>query len=253
MIERTVRNRRYLQFDRLRGQVGLVHAITTAPQNLNPAEDATDPAGAQRARDQAVRDVGLAPDKLCFARQIHQTRIGVIDEPRGGGPIAQTDALITNLPHTPLMSFSADCPLLLIYDPQRHVVATVHAGWRCIVAGLPRLVLSVLGSRFGTRPADLLVGVGPGAGPCCYEVGEDIRAAARAIPDADACFQPAGDRYKFDLWRACRAQLVAGGVRPDRVENADLCTICRADLFPSFRRDGAASSRFALVAGILRR
>ena len=98
---------------------------------------------------------------------------------------------------------------------------------------------------------DLRAGIGPSAGPCCYEVKDDVREAARMLAGATELFPQRDGRMYFDLWRANRNQLVARGVNSVSIEIAGICTMCRNDMFFSFRREGAGCGHFALMAALV--
>ncbi len=241
--------RRYLQFDGLRTAPGLVHAVSTRGLDVGLRADGH---AAQRAANRAAmaRDLGLDPADLCCCAQVHEMRIARVTAAGPRGRLEGCDAVLTDVPGVPLMTFSADCPLILLYDPGRRVLGLVHASWRCTVARLTEQAVRVLAAEYGVRPADLRVGIGPGAGPCCYEVQADVYAAARDLPQRDAAFQRREGRLYFDLGRANLAQLAAAGVPSEHVELAGLCTLCHHDLLYSFRREKAGCGHFGLMAAL---
>ena len=103
----------------------------------------------------------------------------------------------------------------------------------------------------GSRPDELLAAVGPGIGPCCYEVGDELRAAFGE--DGSEIFRPGPrGRPHLDVRAANRRQLVAAGVRPERIEDVDECTYCRGDLYHSYRRDGPGAGRMISFVGFRR-
>jgi hypothetical protein len=147
---------------------------------VSARRDAREAERADRRR-QMARDIGLDPGKLCHCVQVHDRRIAVIDAPRPSGPLEGVDAVATALPGVPLMSFSADCPLVLACDPVRGAIGLAHASWRCTVAGLTEKLVQTMVERFGCAAGDMLAGVGPGAGPPC--------------PITRPSLQPARDAY----------------------------------------------------------
>lgn len=246
-----IQNRRYAQFERLQSQPGLTHAFCTRPQDVSARTDARQAERGARRRQMAA-DLGLNADALHHCVQVHETKLAVIDAPGPGRPLEGFDAVLTNQPDTPLMTFSADCPLVLAFDPLRHVVGLAHASWRCTVAALARKLVETMQIRFGCDLRDLRAGVGPSAGPCCYEVKQDVFEAAASLPNRPRLFIERAGRMFFDLWEANRQQLLAIGLRPEHIETADVCTLCRNDLFYSFRREGAGCGHFGLLAAIAR-
>jgi YfiH family protein len=240
--------RRYARFEHLGDEAGVAHAFSLKPLDVSPRHGTA----AARQREQMLADLGLAGRGLAYCEQVHETRIARVDTLRAHTPLAGYDAAITDLPAAALMTFSADCPLILIHDPRRRAIGLAHASWRCTVAGLAGRMVGALREHFGCRPEDLRAGVGPGAGPCCYEVGEDVFSAAASLPQRDRLFIHRDGRLVFDLWAANRAQLLAAGLDGGRVEIAGICTLCRNDLFYSFRREGAGCGLFGLLAALTR-
>jgi len=203
-----------------------------------------------RAQLSAV--TGAFPDLLTFGRQVHGSRISVVTgDLIGSGAIdaetaiSDTDAMITNIPDVPLVVLVADCCAVSLYDPVNSVVAVAHAGWRGTVAGIAAAAVAAMTDTFGSDPADLVAGVGPSIGPCCYEVGEEVVDAYTAgYPDSVDRVFDRNDKLTFDLWEANRLQLWAAGVLAHRIEVAELCTSCRTDLFYSHRAENGKTGRF---------
>ena len=133
---------------------------------------------------------------------------------------------------------TADCVPILIGDPVTGGFAAVHAGWRgtlatAVVAGVDRLV-----HQYGARPQNLRVAIGASAGPCCYEVGTDvIDAFTNRFSGANLFATTRPGHAKIDLLKANREQLESAGVLPERIHIAPICTMCRTDLFFSYRKE----------------
>jgi YfiH family protein len=136
----------------------------------------------------------------------------------------------------------ADCVPLLLGDAATGDVAAIHAGWRGVVSGVLAAGVRALGD-----PASLVAAIGPSIGGCCFEVGEDVAdAIARSCGDAPGVVlrDPTGRaRPHVDLHAAVRAQLVALGLKSERIDDVTGCTKHEAERFHSFRRDGPSSGR----------
>jgi hypothetical protein len=184
-------------------------------------------------------DVPALFGNLATLRQIHSSTC-VAAEGRAGA-LGPGDALIENTPGAVVAVRTADCIPILLVDERLRAVAAVHAGWRGTVARIAAHALEALRERFGTSPADVHAAIGPGIGPCCYEVG----------PEVAAQFGAQG-RTRIDLPGANRRQLIEAGVTPGRIYASNLCTMCRGEDFHSFRRDGEAAGRLFSFAGIRR-
>ncbi len=251
MIHFVQRNgRRYAQFERLRAAGGLVHAFATRPLDVAP-RDGGDAAERAANRRRMPTDWGLDAGRLRYCMQVHQTRLTAVTETVPPGALEGMDGAATALVGVPLMTFSADCPLVLVHDPRRRVVGLAHASWRCTVGGIVGRLIELLRTSFGCDPANLQAAIGPGAGPCCYEVQEDVYAAAAGLDRRADFFPRRAGRMYFDLWGANAAQLAAAGVLPERIETAGVCTICGGDAFYSFRREGRGCGHFGLMAAVV--
>lgn len=214
----------------------------------------------------ANRRAFFAAFDLPFARsvwcaQVHEATVAVVDEDtvrdgaRGATSVedalAATDAVVTATPGIALTVMVADCVPVVVYDPDRHVVALAHAGWAGTVARICSATVRVMAERFGCDPARLLAAVGPSIGPEAYEVGPDVADRARAAfgPDVDQVVLPAAadGKHRFDLWRANALDLEQAGVPPASIEVAGRSTTDRLDELYSHRAE-RGTGRFAAVA-----
>jgi purine-nucleoside/S-methyl-5'-thioadenosine phosphorylase / adenosine deaminase len=170
---------------------------------------------------------------MASLKQIHSHVVLTAERP---GCIGEGDALVTrtrNREQSVAVSVrTADCFPILLADPETRAVAAVHAGWRGTAAGVVRASLVRMRNEFGTDPGNVYAAIGPGIGRCCYEVGVDV---ARQFG-----MQEAG---KLDLAVENRNQLIAAGLRPERVEQVGGCTFCHPALFFSWRRDRDRAGR----------
>jgi len=111
-----------------------------------------------------------------------------------------------------------------------------------------RATVDALSRAFGSVPADLVAAVGPSIGPCCYEVGAEVRERFGAHAGAWFTAGPRG-RPHLDLWRATSDQLLAAGLPPEHVHLSRLCTATWPAVFYSYRREGSGTGR---MAGVIR-
>jgi polyphenol oxidase len=138
-----------------------------------------------------------------------------------------------------MMLVTADCLPVAIArrDGDRPALAVLHVGWRGLLAGIVANGVSALG---GGR---LAAAVGPGIGPCCYEVGAEV-----ADPFAARFGWEVLSDGRLDLWRATELALEQAGVQ--EVERTDLCTYCHPELFFSHRRDRGTTGRQGVIAAV---
>jgi len=236
---------------------GVAHRFTLRPMNLSTRNG---PAahGAEQARAALCEALGADPGRLTSMAQVHGDRIGVVDETNVGTRLPGVDALIvpsslrrsaaSSLP--PVLALSADCPIVLVFDPEAGVLGLAHAGWRGTVAGIAENLVRTMVRDFGGQPGKMLAAISPSAGPCCYEVGQDVvDAAARRLPNHGTLFHRRDGKSHFDLWAANVAQLTDAGLAVGRMDLAARCTICDQACF-SYRRDGRTTGHAGLIAVI---
>ena len=163
------------------------------------------------------------------------------------------DAMWTTTPGLGVIGRSADCPLILICgsdDQGNGLWGFAHASWRSTIAGITTNLLREM-TAAGLRPAEAQAIICPSAGPCCYEVGPEVRQQALTVlgPHADAFFLPMATGTAFDLWQANCAQLEDAGLGTSQITVTGECTICVGLDFPSHRRQKGMAKRFAAISG----
>ena len=150
---------------------------------------------------------------------------------------------------------TADCVPLLFGDPQTGSFAAVHAGWRGTLAEIARVAVQRMKREYGAQPEDLRVAIGAAAGACCYEVGTDvIDAFMSKFPDGEKLFtETRTDHALIDLLTANRDHLVAEGVKEEKIHIAPICTMCRTDLFFSYRKEKKVHGKVGRLMAVVGR
>lgn len=192
------------------------------------------------------------PDQFVFPRQTHSDHVVVVREVDHLPAIPDTDALVTNQPGIFICVQTADCVPVLLFDPEKKVVAAIHAGWKGTIAKIAGKTVEKMVEEFGCDPADIVAGIGPSIHIHNYEVGPEVVAAVESQFSSPAeLLKPSlnnGHAY-FDLWEANRAILAESGVLEENIEVMGLCSYEHADLFYSARREGTQTGR--MVTGIM--
>lgn len=147
------------------------------------------------------------------------------------------DAFLTAMPHVALTIRLADCCGVLLFDPIKHAIANIHAGWRGVAKRIITKTIGEMAHRFRSRPEDLLAAITPSIGPCCFE----FKNAGTLLPKHMDRFVLEEDYV--DLWGASVGQLAEAGVPKKHIECARVCTACNPE-YPSARRDGGDAKRF---------
>jgi YfiH family protein len=188
-------------------------------------------------RARLANAVGIPRARFLYGRQVHGTSVRRATEPPSDErPVAEEDGQATTQPGMAALVFVADClPVALVTS---EAVAMLHCGWRPLAGGIIREGVAALRELGATGP--ITAATGPGAKGCCYEVGEEVHAHFKDVPDARH-----GER-NLDLATIARAKLAAAGV--EQVHDLGLCTLCHTDLFFSHRAEGGTTGRQAGVA-----
>ncbi|MFL5982595.1 MAG: polyphenol oxidase family protein [Gaiellaceae bacterium] len=194
--------------------------------------DATENADENRRR--LCDAVGVDVKQLAMNRQVHAATVNrAVAGERG----REGDGLWTDAPGVPMLKLTADClPVAIARRNGKPALALLHAGRLGLLDGILEAGVAVLDGR------NLAAAIGPGIGPCCYEVGEEV-----AEPFHAAYGDVVSDG-RLDLWSAAERALRAAGV--EQVERADLCTYCHPELFFSHRRDKGRTGRQGIVAAV---
>ena len=268
MIETTRDGIQHFTFELFENRRGLEALVTTRHGGVSEGPYASlnlggktgdNPEHVRKNRVHAAALLGKEAKQLAFAMQVHGANVAHLPTGYAGGASDDTDALITSATHVPLVILTADCAAVFFFDPVHYAIGIAHAGWRGTVAGITVHTLERMGEVFGSKPQDVLVGIGPCIGPCCYEVGDEVIFAVEArLPNyteeilVDPDMASAGSfrasvnegRRHFDLWRANEVLLIDAGVPEQNIEVARLCTACRTDLFYSHRAEKGVTGRF---------
>jgi YfiH family protein len=150
---------------------------------------------------------------------------------------------------------TADCVPILLGDPTTGAFAAVHAGWRGTLATAVVASVERLAKEYDVRSESLRVAIGASAGPCCYEVGSDvIDAFISKFSNGEKLFtQTRPGHATVDLLQANRDQLISTGVNPERIHTAPICTMCRTDLFFSYRKEKSLHGKVGRLMAVVGR
>jgi YfiH family protein len=255
----TYRTLVYYQFESFLGYGGLTHGVfSRLGGHSRPPWDALntghtvgdDPAHVKANHQLICESLGICRQDLVSPHQVHSTAVHVVGKDERGQVCPETDALVTATPGVVLMLRFADCVPIVLYDPARRVVGLAHAGWRGTVGGIAGRTVHTMVSDLGCCPENILAGVGPSIGPCCYEIGQDVADAVSGVfpgPD-DLLERKSNGRWHLDLWAANRRQLADAGVQT--IEIAGMCTACHTGEWFSHRAEDGKTGRLGVLVGL---
>ncbi len=235
----------------------LHHGFSTRPGGVSPAPwdslnlgiaRGDDPRRVEENYRRFCAAIGTDERKVVLSCQVHEDHIRHVTAADAGKGLwrerdyQSADALITDVPGLSLVVFSADCNIILLYDPRRQAIGAVHAGWRGVALGLVAKTVREMQRVFGTDPGDLRCAIGPAIGPCCFETKDDVPDALHDAlgQKADPYMERRGEKWHIDL-KAINAQwLCDAGVRAEQIDICPHCTACMPQLYWSHRKMGNA-------------
>jgi YfiH family protein len=190
------------------------------------------------------KKLGLNKATLTLGKQVHGNNVGIVDKGNSGSgsfsyhsSIKSTDSLITGVKDISLVTLTADCLPVILFDKKNVKVAVVHCGWRGLASGVIFKTLKYLNS------SETLAFLGPAIGRCCFEVGKEV---AEALGES----LNENEKYKVSLEEIAINQLIAGNVLKNNIYPSGICTVCNADKYFSYRASGGLTGRQSAIAVI---
>ncbi|UCC68356.1 MAG: peptidoglycan editing factor PgeF [Armatimonadota bacterium] len=257
------------QFELLSGFDSLGHGVTTrhggvsegpyGKLNLGLHVD-DDPERVIENRRRVCQVLGVDFERCTFAQQVHGDSIRMVTAAEAGAGrarfedgIPKTDGLVVGEPGVTVAVLVADCVPILLYDPENHVGAAVHAGWCGTARGIAARAVRLLAEECGSRPAALIVALGPAIGSCCYQVGAEVVAGlTRGFDYQEPVAERRGGNWHADLAKANLQQLTTVGVLAKNIEPSGVCTSCDSAEFYSDRKLGRPTGRFGAFISLRR-
>jgi YfiH family protein len=181
------------------------------------------------------------------ANQTHSDNIHIVTESNSKGwkslntAIEKCDALITNQKNIMLTILTADCVPILLFDKKEHIVACVHAGWRGTEQEIVYKTVKKMQKVFNSNPQNIIAGIAPSIGKCCYEVDWSVSKYFKNIKNA---YEDRGEKQMLDLAYINKIQLIDAGLSKKNIENSNICTACEVEKYFSYRKEKGCSGRF---------
>lgn len=249
----------FFTFTHFKKSPSLLHAVTTKSNDLPYAFSLALHTGEEVENIVANRSKlsnllhSYEPLHYIVANQTHSDNIKVITQKETKGwkslsdAIEDCDALITDVKGVVLNILTADCVPILLYDKRKGVVAAVHAGWKGTKAQIVSKTVHKMKEVYGCDPKEIIAGIAPSIGRCCYEVGKDVAEHFFDMPEG---FTPKDEKYMLDLPFINKQQLLAAGIQEKNIEMSDTCTACEVERFFSYRKEQGCSGRFMSMIGM---
>jgi polyphenol oxidase len=179
-------------------------------------------------------------------QQVHGTNIEIVK--KNINNISLTDGLISNK-KIDLCVKTADCMPLLIYDPNKKIIAAVHIGWKGLSNGIiANLILRM--KSLNSDMQDIIIVIGPHIMSCCYNVSADRVQLFKNLYQNENIIIEYESQYYLDLSKAAKFSFLSLGIDKNNIDILDICTYCNK-LYPSYRRDGGHCGRMLSIIGMI--
>ena len=220
-------------------------------------------------RQKLAEQLGSSIERECITDQKHTSNVYVVEEgdlghfyPEEKPPKRRNvDGMVTDVPDALLTVFGADCPPVYLADPARKAIGLVHAGWRGTLEKIPEAAIDLMKERYGSKPSDIYAAIGPGICRECYEMGSEVYEAfeykwGKSFAERILSKYPAkddkgkiipGGKYHLDLFEANRLTLLNAGIEKEHIAVSNVCTMCNADVFYSYRAHRMENEQCAML------
>ncbi len=240
------------------------HFFTTKPGGVSTGSYSSLNGGHNTADDQEnIHRNRLIIEKICgyYPKESiileHGKNIHLIDDSTSLSETVTADAVITKKRGVPLVIYYADCVPVFLVDPKEQAIALIHAGWRGTVMEICKETISEMKKQFNTKPENILAGIAPSIGPCCFETGSEVWSmfgkVFKKLKDLNIFISNnsgGNDKRNINLWEFNRFTLIESGVKKENISVAQICTSCTDDLFFSYRRDQKITGRMAALIAL---
>ncbi len=239
---------------------GIVHAFVTRLGGVSPdpykslnlgSTNGDKAENVETNRQRMYAAIGRDPLSRYNSWQVHGVEMLFTEKARPVAvPPAPGDGIFTRNPEVTLTMVFADCVPILLYDPVQKAVGIVHAGWGGTLHQVARVAIEKMTKTYGSKPEDLIAGIGPSICGSCYEVGEEVYKSFLQNwgNEALSFFKAKGERYLLDLWNANEHCLRKAGL--EKIEQSLTCTAEHLAEWYSYRKEQGATGRFAAVIAL---
>ena len=229
----------YKQFEILKKYSNLIdHGITT--RGLDFMHVDYNSSIFIESKNKLSQEFNIDNKNTFFINQVHGKEIRIIDD-TSSNEILDYDGLITNCSGKLLCTCFADCVPVLLFDPAKKVIASIHAGWRGTEKEIVKNAVRIMKNKFFCEEKDIIACIGPSIGSCCFEVNNEVFEVFSKYKEVTKC---ENGKFFVDLKKVNKIQLVEERILPSNIEIMNICTACKNHIFYSYRKGDKTCGRF---------
>jgi YfiH family protein len=181
--------------------------------------------------------MGIKKSSLVMMEQVHGDKIGMVGKSDQGKVIKGIDGLVTSQKGIFLGVNTADCLPLFFSDPRGKIAGVAHAGWKGVLSRVGQKIVQAM-IKTGSHPDEIVVGIGPHIGGCCYTVNQErVERFLDEFGHLPGMMVENGQKVHLDLTVPMIVQLIEAGIKRENIEVSRSCTACDHQQFFSFRKD----------------
>jgi len=229
----------YYEFNKFKKFKGLIHGFSCRKF------------GDMRTKklDNFLHALNLQKKNLVLMEQVHGDKVKVVDGDEKGKVIPEIDGMVTAKPRVVLGVKTADCLPILFYDPVEKIIGVAHAGWKGVLKKIGQKMVDLM-VRNGSSPLNILVGVGPHIGGCCYTVSRQrVKRFLKEFAELENMVYSDKKGIHLDLMVPMMIQLIHSGIFKENILSSLTCTSCQNKEFFSYRKDSKKS--YGEILGII--
>ncbi|MBR6113138.1 MAG: peptidoglycan editing factor PgeF [Bacilli bacterium] len=238
-------NKRFITFNKLNEFDDLIHFYTKRPFNLNESK--------LEEEYKTLEDMASYKfDKIYLSKQTHSANICSIDDDT---PLIldNIDGFVTNKRGVAILTKSADCQSILLYDPVNKVIGNVHSGWKGTLAKIITNAINIMICEYNCNPKNIIACICPSILKCCFEVDEDLIEGFKMVHDNIDDLITKGDiingkqKYYLDTVTINKREMIKLGLLEENIVLSNICTKCNSDIFNSYRAEHNSCRNVALI------
>lgn len=208
-----------------------------------------------KMKEQIASIMDIPKENVIDVKQVHGTDIIVVDsdlKDSGDNRQLEGDGLVTNLSKISLITYHADCVPIFFADVSNRVVGLAHSGWKGTLNNISGKMINLMEKHFNSKTKNILIGIGPSIGACCYEVKEDlIQVFTKKYSHFNNIFRVDGGKTFLDLWKVIYLQILDEGIPKENIIAANTCTSCNVDKFYSYRKEKGIDKRMVAAISLI--
>ncbi len=233
----------YIQFKRLLEYPEVTHCYTMRSNNqLNFQIKNRD--FFNQSCDKIYKCLELKNPLVVRPYQTHTDNVKIVKKIE---KLEDTDGIITNKKEIALITTSADCISLLLYDPVKKAIGSIHSGWKGTLKRIIIKAIEKMITEYHSKPEDIICCICPSIRQCCFEVDEDVKDLFynkyKNLKNIDEIIK-LGDKkedkqkYYIDTVKINIELLKNIGLKEKNIIDSNICTMCHSKEFHSYRADG---------------